>query len=61
MGKNLPNLQYFMINHNGKEYEKECTYIYIYIYREREREREKESLCFTAENKHNIVIQLYFS
>ena len=59
MGKSLPNLQYFMINHNGKDYEKECIYIYIYI--ERERERERESLCFTAEIKHNIVIQLYFS
>ena len=38
-GKNLPNLQYFMINHNGKEYEKRMyiyIYTYIYIYRERE-------------------------
>ena len=24
--------QYPVINHNGKEYEKECVYIYIYIY-----------------------------
>ena len=21
-----------VINHNGKEYEKECVYIYVYIY-----------------------------
>ena len=34
-----------VINHNGKEYEKE--YIYIWI---------TESLCCTAEIKHNIVI-----
>ena len=25
-------IQYPVINHNGKEYEKECIYIYIYIY-----------------------------
>ena len=25
-------IQYPMINHNGKEYKKECIYIYIYIY-----------------------------
>ena len=25
-------IQYAVINHNGKEYEKECVYIYIYIY-----------------------------
>jgi len=25
-------IQYSMINHNGKEYEKECVYIYIYIF-----------------------------
>ena len=25
-------IQYPVINHNGKEYEKECVYIYIYIY-----------------------------
>ena len=24
-------IQYPMINHNGKEYKKECIYIYIYI------------------------------
>ena len=24
-------IQYPVINHNGKEYEKECIYIYIYI------------------------------
>ena len=38
-------IQYLVINHNGKEYEKEymyiyiCTYMYIYI---------TESLCCTA-------------
>ena len=41
-------IQYPVINHNGKEYEKE----YICI---------TESLCCTAEIKHNIVIQLYFN
>ena len=25
-------IQYSLINHNGKEYEKECVYVYIYIY-----------------------------
>ena len=25
-------IQYPVINHNGKEHEKECIYIYIYIY-----------------------------
>ena len=25
-------IQYPVINHNGKEYKKECVYIYIYIY-----------------------------
>ena len=61
MGKNLPNLQYFMINHNGKEYEKECTYIYIYIYiciyiyiyRERERERKSH---FALQQKLNTTL-----
>ena len=24
--------QYPVINHNGKEYKKECIYVYIYIY-----------------------------
>ena len=37
-------IQYPVINHNGKEYEK--GYI-------------TESLCYTAEIKHNIVNQLY--
>ena len=41
-------IQYPVINHNGKEYEKE----YICI---------TESLCCTAEIKHNIVNQLYFN
>ena len=42
-------IQYPVINHNGKEYEKECVcmyiyiYIYIYIYK-------TESLCCTAIN-----------
>ena len=34
--------QYPVINHNGKEYEKECEYIYIYIYK-------TESLFYRAE------------
>ena len=34
-------IQYPVINHNGKEYEKECIYIYICI---------TESLCCTAGN-----------
>ena len=38
--------QYPVINHNGKEYEKE------YI---------RELLCCTVEIKHNIVNQLYFN
>ena len=36
--------QYPVINHNGKEYEKEYIYIYIYIYIYK-----TESLCCTAE------------
>ena len=39
-------IQYPVIKHNGKEYEKECKYI-------------TESLCCTAEIKYNIVNQLY--
>ena len=51
-------IQHPGINHNGKEYEKECVcvcvcvYIYIYKYI-------IESLCCTAEI--NIVNQLYFN
>ena len=26
------NIQYLVINHNGKEYEKECMYVCVYIY-----------------------------
>ena len=37
-------IQYPMINHNGKEYKKECIYIYIYIYI-----CITESLFYTAE------------
>ena len=33
-------IQYPVINHNGKEYEKEYIYIYMYV---------AESLCCTAE------------
>ena len=33
-------IQYSVINHNGKEYEKECVFIYIY---------KTESLCCTPE------------
>ena len=40
-------IQYPVINHNGKEYEKE-THI-------------NEPLCCTAEIKHNIINQLYFN
>ena len=43
-------IQYPVINRNGKEYEKEYTYICI-----------TESLCCTAEIKHNIVNQPYFN
>ena len=25
-------IQYFVINHNGKEYEKQCVCVYIHIY-----------------------------
>ena len=39
-------IQYPVINHNGKEYEKE--YIYICI---------TESLCYTAEIKHDTILQ----
>ena len=39
-------IQYPMINHNGKEYKKECIYIYIYIYMYI---CITESLCCTAE------------
>ena len=42
-------IQYPMINHNAKEYEKR---IYLCI---------TESLCCTAEIKHTIVSQLYFN
>ena len=35
-------IQYPVINHNGKEYEKECTYMGRYIYI-------AESLCYIAE------------
>ena len=45
-------IRYPVINHNGKEYEKEYIYIYIRI---------TESLCCPAEIKHNIVSQLYFN
>ena len=34
-------IQYPVISHNRKEFEKECVYIYIYIYI-------NESLCYTA-------------
>ena len=40
-------IQYPLINHNGKEHEKD----YICI---------TQSLCHTAEIKHSIVNQLYF-
>ena len=46
--------EYPVINHKGKEYERECVYIYIYIYIYM-----TESLCCTAEI--NIVNQLYFN
>ena len=35
-------IQYPVIKHNGKEYEKACVCIYIYVYK-------AESLCCTAE------------
>ena len=43
------SIQYPVVNHNGKEYEKN---IYICI---------TESLCCAAEIKHNTVNQLYFN
>ena len=39
-----------MINHNGKEYEKEYTHIYI-----------TESLCCTTDINNNVVYQVYFN
>ena len=39
--------QYHVINHNGKEYEKEYIYIYIYIYI-------SESLCCTPETNTTV-------
>ena len=35
-------IQYLIISYNGKEYEKECTYICVFVYI-------TESLCRTAE------------
>jgi len=37
-------IQYPVINHNGKQYEKECVCVYIYIYI-----KMTESLCCTPE------------
>ena len=51
-------IQYPLLNHNGKEYEKEYIYIYIYVYIHIYK---TESLCCTAAIKHNIVNQLYFN
>ena len=45
-------IQYPVMNHNGKEYEKGHTHTHIYI---------TESLCYTAKIKHDIVNQLYFN
>ena len=45
-------IQYAVIKHGGKEYEKEYIYIYIYI---------TESLCCRAEIKHSVGSQLYFT
>ena len=42
-------IQYPVINHNGKEYEKEYIQLYIDI---------TEALCCIAGIKHNIVNQL---
>ena len=42
--------QYPVINHNGKEYEKECAYICIYIY------IQTESHCCTAEINTILLI-----
>ena len=41
-------IQYPAINHNGKEYEKECVYMYNGI------------TVLYSRNEHNIVNQLYF-
>ena len=45
-------MQYPVINHNGKEYEKEYIYIYIYIYI-------KESLYCTQET--NTTLQINYT
>ena len=42
-------IQYPVINHNGKEYDKECIYMYNWI-----------TLLYSR-NSHNIVKQLYFN
>ena len=44
------DIHYLVINHNGKGYEKEYTYIYI----------AESHFCYSR-NEHNIVNQLYFN
>ena len=44
-------IQYLVINHNGKEYEKEYMYVYMY---------NRVTLLYSI-NEHNSVIQLYFN
>ena len=44
-------IQYLMISHNVKEYEKECVCVYIYM---------TQSLCYTA-IMNNTVIQPYLN
>lgn len=46
-------IQYPMINHNGKEYEKECVYICICI--------KLSHFVIHSSSEHNIVSQLYFN
>ena len=42
-------IQYLVINHNGKEYKKECIYVYNWV-----------TLPYSR-NEYNIVNQLYFN
>ena len=43
-------IQYPVINHNGKEYEKECVYMCVCV-----------SVTAYSSNEHSIINQLYFS
>ena len=45
--------EYPVINHNRKEYEKECIYMYIYVY--------NWVTLLYRRDQHNDVNQLYFN